>query len=109
MELLHVQDLSPLIELASQDSLVLEIFNYTWLNASIIPTEVQAVRNNIDKIVPSLLVVFKGTDAVTLLSFLGDLIPKMEPEVSFLPSFPIIIQFLTNSRPFQEILNGSSL
>jgi hypothetical protein len=109
MELLHVQDLSPLIELASQESLVLEIFNYAWLNASIIPDEVQAVRENIDKIVPSLVVVFKGTDGVTFLSFLGDLIPKLEPEVSFLTSFPIIILVLTNNRPFQKILNGSSL
>jgi hypothetical protein len=109
MELLHVQDLSPLIELASQDPLVLEIFKYTLLNASIIPAEVQAVRENIDKIVPSLVVIFKGTDGVTFLSFLGDLIPKLEPEVSFLPNFPIIILVLTTSRPFQEILNGSSL
>lgn len=109
MELLHVQDLSPLIELANQDPLVLEIFKYTWLNASMIPAEIQAVRENIDKIVPSLVVVFKGTDGVTFLSVLGDLIPKIEPEVTFLPSFPIIILFLTNSRPSQETLNGSSL
>jgi hypothetical protein len=107
MELLHIQDLSPLIELASQDSLVLEIISYTWLNASIIPAEIQAVQENIDNIVPSLLVVFKGTDGVTFLNFLGDLIPKLEPDVSSLASSPIIILVLTNSRPFQETLNGS--
>jgi hypothetical protein len=83
VELLHVQDLSPLTEIASHDSLVLEIITFTWLNASTITSETQVVRENIDKIIPSLLVVFKGTDAVTFISFLGKLLPKLEPEVSF--------------------------
>jgi hypothetical protein len=108
VELLHIQDLSPLIELASQDPLVLEIINYTWLNASLIPAEIQAVRENIDKIVPPLVVVFKGTDGVTFLNFLGDLFPKLEPDVSSLTRFPIIIRVLINSRPFQKVLCGSS-
>ena len=97
-----------MIELASQDPLVLEIFNYTWLNASLIPAEIQAVQESINNIVPSLVVVFKGTDGVTFLNFLGDLIPKLEPDVSSLTSFPIIIRVLTKSRPFQKILSGSS-
>jgi hypothetical protein len=81
-ELLHIQDLSPLIEIASQYPLVLEVIKYTWLNASAIPDEIQAVRTNVGKIIPSLVVVFKGTDAVTFISFLGDLLPKLEQEVS---------------------------
>jgi hypothetical protein len=92
VELLHIQDLSPLIEIASQDPLVLEIINFTWLNASTIATDTQVVRESIDKIIPSLVVVFKGTDAVTFISFLGKLLPKLEPEVSF-----HICSFIINS------------
>jgi neurochondrin len=83
VELLHIHDLSPLFEMASQDPLVLEIINYSWLNAQTVPGELQAVQENIDKTIPSLVAIFKGTDAVTFISFLGDLLPKLEPEVSF--------------------------
>jgi hypothetical protein len=82
LELLHIHDLFPLIKISSQYPLVLDILNYTWLNASTISTEAQTVRENIDNIVPSLVVVFKGTDAVTFINFLGNLLPKLEPEVS---------------------------
>jgi hypothetical protein len=82
LELLHVQDLSPLVEIASDYPLVLQIINYTWLNASTVSAELQTIRRNIDSIIPLLVVVFKGTDAVTLINFLGRLLPKLEPEVS---------------------------
>jgi Neurochondrin len=93
VELLHIQDLSPLIEIASQDPLVLEIIKYTWLNASTISDEIQVVREKVDRVIPALVVVFKGTDAVTFLSFLSDLLPKLEPEVSSLIKSYIITWF----------------
>lgn len=80
--MLHIPDLSSVVELASQYPLVLEITKYTWLNAQVIPAEVQAVQENLDRTIPSLVAVFKGTDAVTFISFFGDLLPKLESEVS---------------------------
>jgi hypothetical protein len=108
VELLHVQDISSLIEIASHYPLVLEVVKYMWLNASTIPDEIQAVRTNIDKIIPSLVVVFNGTDAVTFISFLGDLLPKLDQEVSS-PWVCGISLILTTSRLYQATQNGSSL
>lgn len=69
-------------EIAPQYSSVLDIFSFTWTNASATSKDVEAVRDSIDKYMPILLVVFKDTDAVTLISFFGNLIPKLIPEVS---------------------------
>ncbi|TVY21059.1 hypothetical protein LARI1_G001241 [Lachnellula arida] len=80
LEILHIEDFSPLIEIASQYSRVLDIFSYTWMNASTISNEVASVRENIDKIIPALLLVFRQTDAVTLLECLGNFLPKIVPE-----------------------------
>jgi hypothetical protein len=40
------------------------------------------LRSKIDSTISSLVSSFKGTDAVTLLSFLANLLPRLEPEVS---------------------------
>ena len=82
LELLSVEDLSPLTEIATQDARVLDILAFTWANASAISSEVGSVRLSIDKIMPMLLNVFRGTDAVTLISFVGDLLPKLTSEVN---------------------------
>jgi hypothetical protein len=82
LEVLRIEDSSPLIEIATQYRLVLAIFGYTWMNASTISEEVAPVRENIDKIIPALLLVFRQTDAVTLLECLGSFLPKVVPEVS---------------------------
>lgn len=82
LEILAVQDLSPLIEISNQDPLVLDIFNFSWTNASTIPAEVEAVKKSINQVIPALIVNFKGTDAVTFVAFVGNLLPKLEPEVS---------------------------
>lgn len=82
LEILRIEDLSPLTEIAPQYPSVLDILSYTWTNASVISGEVERVRDSIDKYMPMLLVVFKDTDAVTLISFFGNLIPKLVPDVS---------------------------
>lgn len=82
VEILSIEDFTPLTEIASQFPLVLDIFGYTWMNASTISSEVAAVRENIDKILPALLIVFRQTDAVTLIECLGSFLPKIVPEVS---------------------------
>lgn len=81
LEILKIEDFSPLTEIAPQCPLVLDILNYTWANASTVNTEVQAVRGSINKVIPNLLLVFKGTDAVTFLSFIASFIPKVTSEV----------------------------
>jgi Neurochondrin len=93
LKLLHIEDLSPLVEIASQDPLVMEVVLYTWLSASTVPDEIQVVRASIDRVIPSLVVVFKGTDAVTFINFIGDLLPKLEQEVSPHTKFALLSWF----------------
>lgn len=81
LELLKIEDWSSLTEIAVQYQNVLDIFNFTWVNASTISTEAPVVRQSIDKTIPTLLNVFEGTDAVTLLGFVGNFLPKITPEV----------------------------
>lgn len=107
LEMLRIEDLSPLTEIAVQYPLVLDIFSFTWTNASTIGPP-DAVRESIDKYVTILLVVFKDTDAVTLLNFIGNLIPKLTPEVSADCSQPWKHQ-LTCARLFLKARNGCLL
>lgn len=81
LELLQLDDFSALIEIAPQYHLVLDIFSYTWLNASTIDAEIAAVRENIDKVIPVLLSAFQQTDGVTLIGCLGKVLPRLIPEV----------------------------
>ncbi|ESZ97792.1 hypothetical protein SBOR_1801 [Sclerotinia borealis F-4128] len=104
LEFLKIEDLSPLIEIAPQYPLVLDILNYTWANGSTINTEVQAVHRSINKVIPNLLVVFKGTDAVTFLSFIASFIPKLSSEAlprspKWLQPITILLRALINRRP----------
>lgn len=105
LELLKVEDLSSLTEIAPQYPLVLDILNYTWANGSTI--EVQAVHESINRVIPNLLVVFKGTDAVTFLSFISSFIPKLTSEVN--QYLPYSVPSLTYFRRFHVIQSGLSL
>ncbi|EAQ89078.1 hypothetical protein CHGG_05697 [Chaetomium globosum CBS 148.51] len=63
-----------------------------------------SLRSNISATIGSLVASFKGTDAVTLLSFLASLLPRLEPEVvpsnpKWLPSISKFIRDLVVSRP----------
>lgn len=80
IELLNIEDLSPLTEISPQYALVLDILDFTWANAAT-SSEIDKVRKSIDKLIPMLQNAFKGTDAVTFISFLGTLLPKLVPEV----------------------------
>jgi hypothetical protein len=81
LEILRLEDPSPLIEIASQYSYVLDIFKFTWINASTGVSRMDMVRENIDQVLPALIVSFQSTDAVTLLTFVGDLLPKLDSQV----------------------------
>lgn len=82
VEFLKVEDLSPLTEIAPDTSLVLDIFDLAWANASTVTDEVPIVKASINNVIPALLLVFKGTDAVTLLSAIGTSMTKIKVEVS---------------------------
>ena len=82
LEILRVEDLSPLTNLASENQSVLDILSFAWTNASVMSSETNGVQESINKYMPKLLATFKDTDAVTLISFFGNLIPKLSPEVS---------------------------
>lgn len=84
-------------EIAATEPLALKITSFAWMNASTVPTEVFAVQKSINEVVPRLLVTFKGTDAVTLIESIGDLLPKLVPEVCSLPS-PTIFYVANDSQ-----------
>lgn len=77
-----IDDLSPLTETASSQPLALDTLLYAWLNAMTATADKSSLRSKIDSTIGSLVSSFKGTDAVTLLSFLASLLPRLEPEVN---------------------------
>ncbi len=77
-----VEDLSPLTETASSQPLALDALLYAWLNAMAVTADKHSLRSKVDSTINSLVSSFKGTDAVTLLSFLSRLLPRLQPEVS---------------------------
>lgn len=74
-EVLKINDLSAVIEIAPQHPEALEVLSYTWCNASTSPEKVAHVQESIDITVAYLLRLFrrsfKDTNPVHLLSSLG--------------------------------------
>ncbi|KAJ4292248.1 hypothetical protein N0V88_005879 [Collariella sp. IMI 366227] len=81
-----VEDISPLTEIASTQPLALDTLLYAWLYALSGATDKSGLRFKIDSTISSLVSSFKGTDGVTLLAFLAQLLPRLEPEI--LPKTP---------------------
>lgn len=73
--------MSPLIEIAPSQPMVLDIFERSWLNAMIITEDKATLRPIVDLTIQKLVSSFKGTDGVTLLRFLGDFLRRSHPEV----------------------------
>ncbi|SPQ25989.1 e9b59b6a-f39c-4d2a-9b94-75afe2ab05bc [Thermothielavioides terrestris] len=99
-----IDDISPLTEVASSQPLVLDTLLYAWLNATAAGADKTKLRSKMDATIGSLVSSFKGTDAVTLLAFLGSLLPRLEPEVlpsnpKWLPSLAQFISDLVARRP----------
>jgi hypothetical protein len=80
-EILNLEDISPIIEIATQQQLVLQILSLAWSNVATDPLLISSVRENIEKAMPALVVSFKQTDAVTLLDFVGTTFNKLPNEV----------------------------
>ncbi|KAA8632084.1 hypothetical protein SMACR_02207 [Sordaria macrospora] len=101
---ISLEDASTLIEIAPSHPLVLDIFFYAWLNVMTSTQEKNLLRTKIDTTITALVSSFKGTDAVTLLDFLANLLSRLEPQVlpqnpQWLPTLNAFIRNLVSSRP----------
>ncbi len=77
----QVDDLSPLTEIAPSHGLALDVLSLAWLNAAAVSEDRVSLRHKIDGTIRALVAAFKGTDAVTLLSFLSYLLRNLDDEV----------------------------
>lgn len=76
-----IDDVSPLIEVAPSQSLVLDVFLHAYAQGVISLEDKRSLRSKIDQTVAALAASFKGTDGVTLLIFLDQLLRRLDPEV----------------------------
>lgn len=76
-----IDDLSSLIESAPSQPLVLDIFLHAYVHAALSLEDGPSLRSRVNQTIESLVVSFKGTDAVTLLSFVDQLLRRLDPEV----------------------------
>ncbi|OIW33509.1 DUF1941-domain-containing protein [Coniochaeta ligniaria NRRL 30616] len=105
--LLGLDDLSPLIEIAPSQPLVLDIFSMACAllqGQATTPEEKSKLMAKIDSIIQGLVLSFKGTDGVTLLAFLSDLLRRLDPEIiprnpKWLDQVILFIRTLVTSRP----------
>ncbi|KAH7182819.1 Neurochondrin-domain-containing protein [Fusarium flagelliforme] len=102
-----IQDFSPLTEIAPSHTQVLDIFSFAWLNSMTCVEDHAALARQVDDTVQSLVSSFTGTDAVTLLEFLGYFLRHASS--AFLPQQPkwlknvvSYIKNLVTSRPTPE-------
>lgn len=76
-----VEDVSPLIEIAPSQSLALDVFLHAYAQCAISLEDRTYLQPKIDQTVAALVVTFKGTDGVTLLNFLDQLLRRLDSEV----------------------------
>lgn len=86
----QVEDLTPLVEIAPSHQLALKILQFAWIGDMLASSsDKAALRSKLDKTIGHLVSSFKGTDAVTLLEFLADLLRSLDPEVCSFPLTPL--------------------
>ena len=83
-----LDDLSPLLEVAPAQRLALDVLALAWLTRAEQTTDKYALRTKVDDTIKSLLASFKGTDGVTLLSFITTVYRRLDAEVSPAPITP---------------------
>ncbi|KAH7313345.1 Neurochondrin-domain-containing protein [Stachybotrys elegans] len=101
-----IEDLSPLTEIAPSHPLVLDILCHAWLNA-MVSQDKSILATRIDNTIQSLVSSFTGTDAVTLLEFIGKFLRQADvaiipPNPAWLKTVVTYIQNLVTSRPTPE-------
>lgn len=82
MALVRIDDLSSITEIAPSHASAMDILLHAWLNAMVAVGDTSYLADHIDRNVQSLVASFRGTDAVTLLEFLGQLLRQASSEVS---------------------------
>lgn len=80
--LVKVDDLSSLTEMAASHASVLDILSFAWLSAMTATEDLSALATQVDSNMQSLVSSFTGTDAVTLLEFLGYFLRNANSTVS---------------------------
>ncbi|RKF73691.1 putative duf1941 family protein [Golovinomyces cichoracearum] len=78
VELLNSSDISPLVKLATQNTSVLNIFQYALLNLTNSDNDNDIMQQKIDDVMVCLVAAFENTDAVTFINFLAELLPKLQ-------------------------------
>lgn len=78
---ISIDDLSSLTEIAPAHSTVLDIFSFAWLNWMTIAEDRNGLSSQINDCIQGLVSSFTGTDAVTLLEFLGTFLRQADPAV----------------------------
>lgn len=66
-----LDDITSLTEIAPAHAPVLDILGFAWLNAMTVVEDPASLADQVDTAIQSLVSSFTGTDAVTLLEFLG--------------------------------------
>lgn len=81
----RIQDISSLTEVAPTHAPVLDILSFAWLNSMTVTPDPSLLARQIDATIQSLVSSFTGTDAVTLLEFLGYFLGSADPSVHIYP------------------------
>ncbi|KAI3391573.1 hypothetical protein diail_7065 [Diaporthe ilicicola] len=103
-EFMVIEDVSALVEIAPSQPLALDIFLYAYSQSATLVEDATSVKSKIDKTIQGLIASFKGTDAVTLLAFLAELLRRLDPECvprdpSWLKTVTGFIRNLVTSKP----------
>ncbi|KAF3770347.1 hypothetical protein M406DRAFT_34482 [Cryphonectria parasitica EP155] len=101
---LSVDDISCLVEIAPARPLALDVFLHAFVQSSVSSDDRAYLQSKINQTVLALAVSFKGTDAVTLLNFVDELLRRLEPETvpknsAWLQPVTNFIRNLVTSKP----------
>ncbi|KAJ4162509.1 hypothetical protein NW754_013937 [Fusarium falciforme] len=104
---IKISDISSLTEIAPTHAAVLDILSFAWLNSMTMVEDPSVLATKIDAAIQSLVSSFTGTDAVTLLEFIGYFLRNANPTIlprqpKWLKSVVNYIQNLVTSRPTPE-------
>ncbi|KAH6654752.1 DUF1941 family protein [Truncatella angustata] len=100
---LEILDWSSLTEISPKQPMALTVLAWAWTNGSA-PGDASALATRIDQAIAALCASYKGTDAVTLLDFLGKLLSRIDPnfllkQPTWLEPIVTFIHSLVLSKP----------
>ncbi|KAH7160043.1 Neurochondrin-domain-containing protein [Dactylonectria estremocensis] len=107
MAFVKLDDISTLTEIAPSHAPILDILSFAWLSAMTVVDDPSVLASQADAAIQSLVVSFTGTDAVTLLEFLGYFLRHANPIIiphqpKWLKTVVNYVQNLVISRPTPE-------